>query len=92
MAGISDAEKLGMAALIASIQDPKKKKKVPLPRPRPAGLGKKSKKVIPADVESGIVSEGDANDELMIENMKNMRNGGTVDGAAIRGKTKGKIC
>lgn len=93
MAGISDSDKLGMAALIASTEDTsKKKKKVILPRPRPAGLGAKRRKITPEDVASGLVSEGDANDELMIQNMKGFKNGGKIDGAVMKGRTRGKMC
>jgi hypothetical protein len=97
MAGISDADKLGMAALIASTDEgqvvnraKKRSKSPPLPRPRPT----KRRKITQADVDSGEVSIGDANDELMIQNQQAARkaNGGMIDGAAIRGKTKGKMC
>lgn len=97
MAGISDADKLGMAALIASTDEgqkvnraKKKSKYPPLPRPRPT----KRRKITKEDVESGRISIGDANDEFMIQNMQEDRkaNGGMIDGAAIKGKTRGKMC
>lgn len=97
MAGISESDKLGMAALIASTDDgqkvnraKKRDKSPPLPRPRPV----KSRKITKEDVKSGRVSIGDANDEFMIQNMKEDRraNGGMIDGAAIKGKTRGKMC
>lgn len=93
MAEISDADKLGMAALIASTEEQaKKKRKVILPRPRPASIGAKRRKITPADVASGRVSEGDANDELMIQNMRGYKNGGKIDGAVMKGRTRGKMC
>jgi hypothetical protein len=97
MAGISDADKLGMAALIASTEGgqavnsaKKADRSPPLPKPRPM----KRRKITQADVDSGSISIGDANDELMIQNQQAARkaNGGMIDRAAIRGKTKGKIC
>lgn len=97
MANVSDADKLGMATLLASMEGSqdvnrakKRDKSPPLPRPRPA----KRRKITKEDVDSGKVSIGDANDELMIQNMKDVRkaNGGMIDGAAIRGRTKGKMC
>ena len=97
MAGISDSDKLGMAALLASMEDSQRvnsaKKSDMLPfKKKPAP---KRRKITLDDVKSGRVSEGDANDELMIETMQDMRgykNGGMIDRAAVRGKTKGKIC
>lgn len=95
MANISDADKLGMAALIASgeggqtVNRAKKgDRSPPLPRPRPV----KRRKITEDDVKSGRVSAGDANDEMMIQNMRGYKHGGMVDGAAVRGKTKGKMC
>lgn len=97
MAGISNSDKLGMATLIASTEGEQKVNRAkkgdrspPLPRPRPV----KRRKITKEDVTSGRVSIGDANDELMIQNMQDARkaNGGMIDRAAIRGKTKGKIC
>lgn len=97
MAGISAMDKLGMKALIASTEDgqtvnraKKGDKYPPLPRPRPT----KRRKITPDDVKSGRVSEGDANDELMIQNMKPVRkaNGGRIDGVASKGRTRGKMC
>lgn len=92
MANISDMDKLGMAALIASTeggQTPNRAKKSdkspPLPRPRPA----KRRKITKEDVTSGRVSIGDANDEIMTRGFKH---GGRIDGAAIKGRTRGKVC
>lgn len=93
MDGISDKDKLGMAALIASMNE---KSNTPLPRPRPKNLPKpqpkpamKRKKITAEDIRKGRVSPGDANDEMMLDGFKN---GGMIDRAAIRGKTRGKIC
>lgn len=96
MANISDSDKLGMAALIASgeggqtVNRAKKgDKSPPLPRPRPV----KRRKITKEDVTSGRVSAGDANDELMIQNMRGMSNGGAVRGDGVsRVKTKGTMC
>lgn len=97
MAGISEADKLGMASLIASTEGgqsvnraKKSDKSPPLPRPRPV----KRRKITAEDITSGRISAGDANDEMMIQSMQDDRkaNGGMIDRAAIRGKTKGKIC
>jgi len=97
MAGISDSDKLGMAALIASSEGEQKVNRAkkgdrfpPLPKPRPA----KRKKITVDDVRSGRVSQGDANDELMIQNQQAVRkaNGGRVDGVAMKGRTRGKMC
>jgi hypothetical protein len=97
MAGISDSDKLGMAALLASMEDSqtvnRAKKSNMLPFKKKAAT--KRRKITVDDVKSGRVSEGDANDELMIQMMQDMRgykNGGMIDRAAVRGKTKGKIC
>lgn len=96
MAGISDSDKLGMAALISSMGDEQSvnraKKANKLKMAKPAA---KRRKITMDDIKSGRVSEGDANDELMIQSMQGMRgykNGGMIDRAAVRGKTKGKIC
>lgn len=98
MAGISDSDKLGMAALLASMEGgqtvnrAKKADMLPVKKPKPAA---KRRKITMDDVKSGRVSEGDANDELMIQMMQDMRgykNGGMIDRAAVRGKTKGRIC
>lgn len=95
MANTSNMDKLGMAALIASTeggQTPNRAKKSdkspPLPRPRPT----KRRKITVDDVKSGRVSEGDANDELMIQNMKGFKDGGRIDGVAMKGRTRGKMC
>lgn len=89
MMDISEKDKMGMKSLIASIGDEPKKKKQPLPKPRPPMPAPKRRMPTQADIDSGIVSEGDANDEIM---MRGFKNGGMIDRAAIRGKTKGKIC
>ena len=92
MANTSNMDNLGMAALIASTeggQTPNRAKKSdkspPLPRPRPA----KRRKITPDDVKSGRVSAGDANDEIMTRGFKH---GGKIDGAAMKGRTRGKMC
>lgn len=89
MAEISDKDKLALKALIASTEE---KKPVPppyKPKPRPPVQGPPAppKKPTLEDVLSGKISPGDANDMAMFK-----RNGGMIDRAAIRGKTKGKIC
>ena len=53
------------------------KKKVPLPRPRP------KKKLAPLDTEGMAKLSG---------SVAKKAGGGMIDRAAIRGKTKGKIC
>lgn len=97
MAGISDSDKLGMAALIASTEGgqavnraKKSDKSPPLPRPRPV----KRRKITAEDIASGRVSAGDANDEMMIQDMQADRkaNGGRIDGVAMKGRTRGKMC
>jgi hypothetical protein len=97
MAGISEMDKLGMAALMASteggqtVNRAKKSDKLPpLPRPRPA----KRRKITADDITSGRVSAGDANDEMMIQSMQATRkaNGGRIDGVAMKGRTRGKMC
>ena len=85
---ISDKDKLGMAALIASMSEAPKKK-LPLPKPRPATPpmpARKKKKPTKEDLAKGRISIGDAND------MSAYKSGGMVDGMASRGKTKGKMC
>jgi hypothetical protein len=91
MPNISEADKMGMAALIASSEGEEKVNRAkkgdrspPLPKPRPA----KRKKITEDDIRSGRVSRGDANDEIMM----GMKNGGKVDGVAMKGKTRGKMC
>lgn len=92
--GISEQDRLGMQSLIASIEEKAKKKEPPIPRPRPKPPAPKRRKITVEDVKSGIVSQGDANDEIMLEGFKppGFKHGGKVDGAAVRGKTKGRIC
>lgn len=92
MANISDMDKLGMAALIASTeggQTPNRAKKSdrspPIPRPRPT----KPRKITKDDIKSGRVSIGDANDSIMTRGFKH---GGKIDGAAMKGRTRGKMC
>jgi hypothetical protein len=90
MADISESDKLGMAALAASIASRPKAAK---PKPRKVKAAPPPMREITAkDVDSGIVSIGDANDEAGIKAMQGYKNGGMIDRAAIRGKTKGKIC
>ena len=86
MDGISDADKLGMAALAASASAPKKK--FPLPKPRPPVVPKRviKKKPTAEDVAKKRISIGDAND------MAGYKSGGMIDRAAVKGKTRGKIC
>jgi hypothetical protein len=95
MAGISDMDKLGMAALMASTEGgqtvnraKKSDKSPPLPRPRPA----KRRKITADDITSGRVSAGDANDEMMIQSMQGYKHGGKIDGVAMKGRTRGKMC
>lgn len=96
MAGISDADKMGMAALIASGEDSqtvnrakKGDKYPPLPRPRPV----KRRKITEEDIKSGRISAGDANDEMLLQTMRGMSNGGAVRGDGVsRVKTKGTMC
>jgi len=92
--GISEQDKLGMQSLIAAMEENAKKKEQPLPRPRPKMPAPKRRKITVEDVKSGVVSQGDANDEIMLEGFKpsDFKHGGKVDGAAVRGKTKGRIC
>jgi hypothetical protein len=89
MVDITDADKLGMAALAASAAGGDK---APLPKPRPQIKKKviKPRPITPADVSSGRVSPGDANDEAVMG--QNYKSGVMIDRAAIRGRTKGKIC
>lgn len=96
MPNISDADKMGMAALIASSEDSqtvnrakKRDKSPPLPRPRPV----KRRKITEEDIKSGRVSAGDANDEMLLQTMRGMSNGGAVRGDGVsRVKTKGTMC
>lgn len=87
MDNISDKDKLGMAALAASVASAPKKK-FPLPKSRPALEPKRvvKKKPTAEDVAKGRISIGDAND------MAGYKGGGMIDRAAIKGKTRGKIC
>lgn len=91
---ISEKDKLGMKSLIAAMEEKAKAKEQPLPRPRPKPATPKRRKPTPADVKSGAVSQGDANDEMMMRGIDplDFKHGGKVDGAAIRGKTKGRVC
>ena len=88
MDNISDKDKLGMAALAASVASaPKKKFPLPKPRPKQAAPALKKRKMPTAeDVAKGRISIGDAND------MAGYKSGGMIDRAAIKGKTRGKIC
>jgi hypothetical protein len=95
MPNISDADKLGMASLLASmgggqtVNRAKKADKLPMP---PKAKAPKRKKITLDDINSGRVSEGDANDEIMLQGMKGFKNGGKIDGVAMKGKTRGRIC
>jgi len=90
-------DRIGMAILADEASS--YKKKIPTPKPRPQSIveaAKRRKKVAPKrkkitaeDIERGLVSPGDANDEMMIPAFKN---GGMIDRKAVRGKTRGKIC
>jgi hypothetical protein len=92
---ISDKDKLGIAILSEEASNYKKKMRVP--EPRPQSIKDKSskpsvetrKKITTEDIRKGIITPGDANDEMIFGTYKN---GGLVDRRAIRGKTRGKIC
>jgi hypothetical protein len=91
MVDITDADKLGMAALAASVskdQEINSAKKADMlkQKAQPA----KRRKITLDDVKSGRVSIGDANDEAVMG--QGYKSGGMIDRAAIRGHTKGKIC
>ena len=71
------AEGMGAAGKKAGWMYEEDKKKVPLPRPRP------KKKLAPLDTEGMAKLSG---------SVAKKAGGGMIDRAAIRGKTKGKIC
>jgi hypothetical protein len=94
MAGISDSDKLGMAALLASLGDSQtvnRAKKADRLVPEKSKSVVKRRKITLDDIKSGRVSAGDANDEMAIQSMQGYKSGGMIDRAAIRGKTKGKM-
>jgi hypothetical protein len=90
MADITDADKLGMAALAASSSVADKMRH---PRMKKAAVRKPLRDITPADVKAGLVTPGDANDSVMSKGIApGYRSGGMIDRAAIKGRTKGKIC
>lgn len=90
MAGISDADKLGMAALIASTEGD---------LPQTVNTKKKADPIntyqIRKDVDAMAQEEAlkELQDEIKYRRKKlGYKGGGMIDRAAIKGKTRGKIC
>jgi len=81
MAGISDSDKLGMAALIASTEGE-----------QTVNRKKKGKPINTTQIRRDIDANEDAELEKMLRSYTKKADGGMIDRAAIRGKTKGKIC
>jgi len=81
MAGISDADKLGMAALIASSEGEQSVNRT-----------KKGKPVNTIQIRRDIDANEDAELEKMLRDSTKKANGGRIDGVAMKGRTRGKMC
>jgi hypothetical protein len=81
MAGISDSDKMGMAALIASTEGE-----------QTVNRKKKGKPINTIQIRRDIDANENADLEKMLRGYTKKANGGRIDGVAMKGRTRGKMC
>ena len=81
MANISDSDKLGMAALIASTEGE-----------QAVNRAKKGDPVSTTQIRRDIDANEDAELTKKLRGYTKKANGGRIDGVAMKGRTRGKMC